>query len=69
MEAASISFLTKLTEPIQLFGGVALDLSSILLSGIQIDWATLTSNHLKRITLSGLIASLDAVLEIMEACS
>ncbi|KIO23406.1 hypothetical protein M407DRAFT_27101 [Tulasnella calospora MUT 4182] len=69
MEVASISFLKKLTEPIQLFGGVASGVSSILLSGIQIDWTTLTSNHLKRITFSGLIAPLDVILEILEGCS
>lgn len=69
MEVAHISSLTKATLPIRLFQGTALGVSSILLSGIQIELPTLNFAHLKRITLSGIAAPLEAILEILEVCS
>lgn len=69
MEVAHISSLTKATLPIRLFQGTASGISSILLSGIQIELPTLNFAHLGRITLSGIAAPLEAILEILEVCS
>ncbi|KAG8987887.1 hypothetical protein FRB90_003074 [Tulasnella sp. 427] len=69
MEMLHLSVVTKSAQPFQLFGEPAFRMSSLLLSGIQIDLPTLKPKCLRRITIAGLAASLNTILDMLKACS